>query len=77
MTVGPSRTSVIRLQIRPAVYRQKAGFSLTGNVGGSFPIRIFVRKKGTAEAIKQVYKSMGVSKAALQEVGRLILEERH
>lgn len=45
-------------QVRPAVYRDKHGFAITGNAPGErgFSISIFVRCRSTAVRIRNAYR---------------------
>lgn len=62
-----------RLQIRSMVYRDRPGFTVTGPDALGRSIRIFVRHRATAEAIRDVIRADGPDREA--EIDRLIREE--
>jgi hypothetical protein len=47
------------VRVRPSVYRDKEGFSITGSPPGEkgFPISIFVRCRSTAVRIRRLYNA--------------------
>ena len=50
-------THALRLSIRPSVYRGKEGFTVTGRNGHGMPLRIFVRTRETANAVKEAIRN--------------------
>ncbi len=74
---GKTMTSRPRLSIRAVVeYRGKAGFTLSGTVPEStYSVRIFVRKRETAEKIRDIYKNEPRGSDRWDSIDKLIREE--